>query len=78
VTILPLLLAGLIARGVMKMNFTALSGLLAGSVTDPPALAFATSLARSDAPTVAYATVCPLTMLLRILSAQVLALILIR
>jgi putative transport protein len=55
-----------------------LSGLLAGSVTDPPALAFATSLARSDAPTVAYATVYPLTMLLRILCAQVLALILIR
>jgi putative transport protein len=78
VTILPLLLAGLIARGVMKMNFTALSGLLAGSVTDPPALAFATNLARSDAPTVAYATVYPLTMLLRILCAQVLALILIR
>lgn len=78
VTIVPLLLAGLIARGVMKMNFTALSGLLAGSVTDPPALAFATNLARSDAPTVAYATVYPLTMLLRILCAQVLALVLIR
>jgi putative transport protein len=78
VTILPLLLAGLFARAVLKMNFTVLSGLLAGSVTDPPALAFATNLARSDAPTVAYATVYPLTTLLRILSAQVLALTLIR
>jgi len=78
VTILPLLLAGLIARKVLKLNYAVLSGLLAGSVTDPPALAFATNIVRSDAPTVAYATVYPLTMLLRILCAQVLALILIR
>ena len=60
------------------MNFPTLGGLLAGSMTDPPALAFATNLADSDAPTVAYATVYPLTTLLRILTAQVLALILIR
>ena len=53
-------------------------GLLAGSMTDPPALAFASSVARSDAPTVAYATVYPLTTLLRILSAQVLAIALFR
>ena len=78
VTILPLLLAGLFARAALKMNFAVLSGLLAGSVTDPPALAFATTMARSDAPMVAYATVYPLTMLLRILSAQVLALTLIK
>jgi putative transport protein len=78
VTILPLLLAGFVGRAVLKMNFTVLSGLLAGSVTDPPALAFANNLARSDAPTVAYATVYPLTTLLRILSAQILALTLIR
>jgi AspT/YidE/YbjL antiporter-like protein len=70
VTILPLWLADLMVRGVMKLNFTALSGPLAGSVTDPPALAFATNLARSDAPPVAYATVYPLTMLLRILCAH--------
>lgn len=74
VTILPLLVVGIFARAVLKMNFTVLSGLLAGSVTDPPALAFANNLAKSDAPTVAYATVYPLTTLLRILSAQVLAL----
>ena len=78
VTILPLLLAGVLARGSLKMNFSVLSGLLAGSVTDPPALAFANNLAKSDAPTVAYATVYPLTTLLRILTAQVLALTLIR
>lgn len=78
VTILPLLLAGLFARASLKMNFTVLSGLMAGSVTDPPALAFANNLAKSDAPTVAYATVFPLTTLLRILSAQVMALTLIR
>jgi len=78
VTILPLLLAGLFARAALKMNFTVLSGLLAGSVTDPPALAFANNLAKSDAPTVAYATVYPLTTLMRIMTAQVLALTLIR
>jgi putative transport protein len=78
ITILPLLLAGVFARTVWKMNFTVLSGLLAGSVTDPPALAFANNLAKSDAPTVAYATVYPLTTLLRILSAQILALTLIQ
>jgi putative transport protein len=50
-----------------------LAGLLAGSVTDPPALAFAGSLAQSEAPALAYAAVYPLTMLLRILIAQVLA-----
>ena len=74
ITIVPLLLAGLIARGLLKMNYAVLCGLLVGSGTDPPALAFATNIFRSDAPTVAYATVYPLTMLLRILCAQVLAL----
>jgi putative transport protein len=78
VTVLPLFLAGLFARGVLKLNYAVLAGVLAGSVTDPPALAFATSITKSDAPTVAYAAVYPLTMLLRILCAQVLALILLR
>jgi putative transport protein len=78
VTILPLLAGGVLGRAVLKMNFTVLSGLLSGSVTDPPALAFANNLAKSDAPTVAYATVYPLTTLLRILCAQILALTLIR
>jgi putative transport protein len=78
VTILPILLLGVFGRAVLKMNFMDLSGMLAGSMTDPPALAFASNIARSDAPTVAYATVYPLTTLLRILSAQVLAIFLFR
>jgi putative transport protein len=76
VTVPPLLLVGVFARAVLKMNFVALSGLLAGSMTDPPALAFASNISRSDAPTVSYATVYPLTMVLRILSAQLLVLLL--
>jgi putative transport protein len=78
ITILPLMLVGLFARAVLKTNYAVLSGLIAGSVTDPPALAFATNITRSDAPTVAYATVYPLTMFLRILCAQILALVLFR
>jgi putative transport protein len=76
VTVPPLLVVGVFARAVLKMNFIALSGLLAGSMTDPPALAFASNISRSDAPTVSYATVYPLTMVLRILSAQLLVLLL--
>jgi putative transport protein len=78
VTVLPILLIGIFARAVLKTNFMDLSGLIAGSMTDPPALAFACNIARSDAPTVGYATVYPLTTLLRILSAQVLAIFLFR
>jgi putative transport protein len=78
VTILPLLFVGAIARAVWKMNFVDLSGMLAGSMTDPPALAFASNIARSEAPALAYATVYPLTTLLRILSVQVLAIALFR
>jgi putative transport protein len=75
ITIVPLLLAGFAARFIFKLNFTTISGLLAGSMTDPPALAFAHAICKSDAPLVAYATVYPLAMLLRILTAQILALI---
>jgi putative transport protein len=78
VTVVPLLTAAVFARVVLKMNFSVLSGLLAGSMTDPPALSFATNLSGSDAPTIAYATVYPLTTLLRVLTAQVLALLLTR
>ena len=77
-TILPLLAVGLIARGVLKLNYAFLNGWLTGSVTDPPALAFATNFAGSDAPTVAHVTEYPLTLLLRILTAQLLTLMLIR
>jgi putative transport protein len=61
---------------VLKMNFAALCGLLAGSTTDPPALAFASNITGSDAPLISYAAVYPLTMVLRILSAQILVLVL--
>ena len=71
VTLLPILVAGTIARRLFGMNFMTMTGLIAGSTTDPPALAFATGIAKSDAPTVAYAAVYPLTMILRILTAQV-------
>ena len=76
ITLVPLLVVGLFARLVLRVNFIALCGLLAGSMTDPPALAFANAISRSDAPSVAYATVYPLTMLLRIMSAQLLVLLL--
>jgi putative transport protein len=78
VTVLPILLIGIFARSIWKLNFMDLSGFIAGSMTDPPALAFACNIAGSDAPTVGYATVYPLTTLLRILSAQVLAIFLFR
>jgi putative transport protein len=72
VTTLPLILVGSVARAVWKVNFVTLSGLLAGSMTAPPALTFANEVSGSDAPTIAYAMVYPLTMLLRVLAAQAL------
>lgn len=73
VTVLPLLAVGFAARRFHKLNYMTLCGLLSGGMTDPPALAFATSTARSDSPAIAYAAVYPLTMLLRIVAAQVIA-----
>jgi len=73
VTVAPLLLIGMFARQVLGMNYVALSGLLAGSMTDPPALAFASNICQSESPAVAYAAVYPLTMLLRIIAAQTMA-----
>ena len=77
ITVVPLLVVGIFARIILKMNFVVLSGLLAGSMTDPPALAFANTLIKSDAPSVSYAAVYPLTMLLRILCAQFIVLLLV-
>jgi putative transport protein len=71
ITIVPLFLVGFTARIWKKLNFAELCGMLAGSMTDPPALAFAQQVTDSDAPAVAYATVYPLTMLLRVFAAQV-------
>ena len=78
ITTIPLLLTGYYAIKYLKMNFITLSGLLAGSMTDPPALAFAGSLSESEGASVSYAAVYPLTMTLRILSAQILVLFLCR
>lgn len=75
VTLVPLVIVGLIARLLMKRNFFEICGLLSGSMTDPPALAFANSIASNDSPAVAYATVYPLVMFLRIIIAQMLILI---
>ncbi len=76
VTMLPLLAIAMFARKVLRMNYVVLCGLLAGSMTDPPALAFANTITRSESSALAYATVYPLTMLLRIVAAQVLAVLL--
>ena len=78
VTIVPLLVVGLLARAWKKLNYSELCGLLAGSMTDPPALAFAQQTTGSDAPAVAYATVYPLVMLLRVFSAQLIVFLLYR
>lgn len=75
ITIVPLLLIGFYARKWGKKNYLELCGLLSGSMTDPPALAYANSLADCEAPAVAYATVYPLVMFLRIFAAQVLILL---
>ncbi len=72
ITLIPLVVVGIIARVFFKMNFMTLCGLLSGSMTDPPALAFANTIATSTAPSIAYATVYPLVMIMRILSAQIL------
>lgn len=74
ITMLPILVVGLIARLFFKLNYLTITGVLSGAMTDPPALAFANRMARSNAQSVAYATVYPLTMLLRILSAQIIIL----
>ena len=74
ITVIPLLIAGLIARKFFRKTYFEICGLLAGASTDPPALAFATKLAGSDIPSITYATVYPITMILRIVAAQILIL----
>lgn len=70
VTMVPLLVVGLVARLIFNVNFLTLCGVIAGSMTDPPALAFANSLSDSPATATGYAAVYPLTMVLRIVAAQ--------
>ncbi len=74
ITFVPLLVVGLIARGVYKINYLTIMGLMSGGYTDPPALAYAGNSTGSDAPAVAYSTVYPLTMFLRVVAAPALIL----
>lgn len=74
ITVLPLLIIGMIARWYCKVNYFTLMGLIAGSNTDPPALAYSNQTAGNDAPAVGYSTVYPLTMFLRIIAGQMILL----
>ncbi len=76
ITVIPLLIMGIIARLRFKINYFTLMGLIAGSNTDPPALAYSNQASGNDAPAVGYSTVYPLSMFLRILAGQSLILIL--
>ena len=78
ITFVPLAIMATVGHLVFKVNFLSLCGVLAGATTDPPALAFANSQADSEAVNIGYASVYPLTMLLRILSGQVLAILLLQ
>lgn len=75
-TLIPLLIVGFTARRFLRLDFPTLCGVLAGSMTDPPALAFATSFTKSDRPLTAYAAVYPLVMILRVFLVQILILML--
>ena len=74
ITVIPIFIIGTIAKRVYKYNYFTVMGLLAGSYTDPPALAYANQVCTSEAPGVGYSTVYPLSMFLRILMAQILVL----
>ena len=74
ITFVPLMIIGCIGRYFCKVNYFTLMGLIAGSTTDPPALAYSNATAGNDAPSVGYATVYPFTMFLRVLTAQLLIL----
>lgn len=76
ITVIPILIIGILARVKYKLNYFTLMGLIAGSTTDPPALAFANQSSSTDAPAVGYSTVYPLTMFLRIVTAQLIILLL--
>ena len=78
ITFLPVALAALVAHFALRLRYFSICGLLAGSMTDPPALAFASSLTSTRAPMEAYATVYPLTQLLRVLTAQLIVLVFMR
>lgn len=74
ITVIPLLIVGAIGRLAFRINYFTLIGMMAGSMTDPPALAYANSISETDAPSIGYASVYPLTMFMRVLAAQILIL----
>ena len=75
ITIVPVLIVGTIARKIYKFNYFTIMGMLAGATTDPPALAYANSTCTKDAPAIGYSTVYPLSMFLRIFTAQLIVLL---
>ena len=74
ITLIPLVVIGCIARGRYRINYLTITGLISGGCTDPPALAYASNSTGNDQPAVAYSTVYPLTMFLRVVAAQALIL----
>ena len=74
ITIIPILIIGTIARLKFKFNYFTIMGMLAGTCTDPPALAYANSICSKEAPAIGYSTVYPLSMFLRIFTAQIVVL----
>lgn len=74
ITVIPIIIIGLIARLKYKFNYSTIMGMIAGTYTDPPALAYANSACSKDAPAVGYSTVYPLSMFLRIFTAQIIVL----
>ena len=74
ITVLPLMIVGLFARLKLKMNYYTLMGLLSGSMTNPPALGYSNATSGNDMPALGYATVYPVVMFLRVLTAQMLIL----
>ena len=74
ITVIPILIVGIIARLKYKFNYFTIMGMIAGTYTDPPALAYANSVCSKDAPAVGYSTVYPLSMFLRIFTAQIIVL----
>ncbi len=75
ITIIPILIVGTVARKIYKFNYFTIMGMLAGSTTDPPALAYANASCSKDAPAIGYSTVYPLSMFLRIFTAQLIVLL---
>lgn len=74
ITIIPILIIGIIARKKYKFNYFTIMGMIAGTYTDPPALAYANSICSKEAPSIGYSTVYPLSMFLRIFTAQIIVL----